>query len=412
VPASAPFPSAPTGGRLVGRAEIGFDSFQEQYSIVDRDTIDSINEWRARLRLGYARGSFLRNYFTIEGRALIGEGNAETAARVRFTRQLRNNIRSRFSIEGDLSRRTFDETSTFQFPNDFTRAYLNTYLRLAMGSSWAFRASDRLEHLDFENRTEFDYDYTRNAFTLTTQYDWDFSTFINVGIRHTNMSIPDSSEIEYEAWTPVFEIRSAPELRRQIYLQSAVERRLYGDNATRSSYWATLALLNVEWLFTNPFGIILEDNFEYYNFDVSTNAYFNYIENRMILLASLYPSWYSRFGVGPSWGFLRSDLSPGDEYTELGVVVRWEYNRSARFWIQMQYEPGRRVYPAFDPNATFDFESIFSDYTYHRFSMFLNWRIWKGAGINAFVDYQPEDHEREGDDATAALFSISLSYAF
>ena len=224
--------------------------------------------------------------------------------------------------------------------------------------------------------------------------------------------LPDSTEIQYESWTPYLEIRSSPELRRQLYFQGAVERRLYDNNFTRSPFWAWLAIFNAEWLISRPVGVILEDNFERYEYDINTDAYFDYVENRVIGLLTYYASWYARFGIGPSWGILKSDRSPDDEYHEYGVVVRGEYNRGAKLWASCEYEPGRRTYPAFDPNATFDLESVFSDYTYHRLSVFFNWRIWSGVGLNLFLDYQPEDHEREGDDATATLFSISVSYVF
>lgn len=416
---SCPLPrdSVVCGGLLAcrtnrGRAEFGFDSFRERYSIVEQDTLDSVDEWRARFRLGYARGSFLRNYFLVEGRTFVGRGDYENAVRVRFTRQLKNNFRSRFSIEGDLTRRTFNEHSTYRFPNDFTRGYLFGYVRLGMGSSFSVRLADRLEDVNFATRTEFDYDYTRNSVILSSEYEWDFTTLINGGVRYTTMSIPDSAEIEYESWTPLIEIRSAPESRRQIYFQGGVERRLYSENATRSSFWGWLGVLNAEWLVASPVGVVIENNIEYYQYDINTNAFFDYVENRLLGLITFYPTWYSRFGVGPSWGFLRSDHSPEDEYDEYGVVFRGEFNRGAKLWTSLQFEAGRRTFPAFDPDAAVDLESVFSDYSYHRLSMFLNWRIWNGVGLNLFVDYQPEDHEREGDDATSTLFSISVSYVF
>ena len=57
-------------------------------------------------------------------------------------------------------------------------------------------------------------------------------------------------------------------------------------------------------------------------------------------------------------------------------------------------------------------ESVFSDYSYNRVSLIGHVEIWKEVSANIFLDYQPEDHKREGDDATATLFSGSLSYRF
>ena len=45
-------------------------------------------------------------------------------------------------------------------------------------------------------------------------------------------------------------------------------------------------------------------------------------------------------------------------------------------------------------------------------SFFANLRVMKSLTFSGFVDYQPEDHKREGDDATATLISFSLTATF
>ena len=212
---------------------------------------------------------------------------------------------------------------------------------------------------------------------------------------------------------PYVEIRSSPQLRRQLYLQAAIENRDYTSPvATRSDFMATLALLRLEWAMGSNVSIGLDNDFEYYNYDQQTDAYFDYIENRTVALLNFYPMFFLRIAGGATFGILSARESPLDEYREFGATFRVEYSQGTRLWLSFEYEPGRRRYPAFDSGAIFDFESIFSDYTYHRLSLFGNWRIWSGLAFNVFVDYQPEDHVREGDDATATLISVSLSYLF
>ncbi len=45
-------------------------------------------------------------------------------------------------------------------------------------------------------------------------------------------------------------------------------------------------------------------------------------------------------------------------------------------------------------------------------SLYTNFRVLEGLSFSGFLDYQPEDHERESDDATATLLSLSLIYMF
>ena len=92
--------------------------------------------------------------------------------------------------------------------------------------------------------------------------------------------------------------------------------------------------------------------------------------------------------------------------------MAFEYNRGARAWITMSYEPGKRTYQAFGVDPAVQEFSLFSDYTYHRLSLFANVRIMRSLTFSGFVDYQPEDHKREGDDATATLISFSLTATF
>jgi len=211
----------------------------------------------------------------------------------------------------------------------------------------------------------------------------------------------------------VLEIRSTPELRQQLYLTAALERRLYDDSAaTRSDFWALFAALLAEWPLGDRVSLELRDDLEHYGYDVNTDAYFDYVENRTALLFNYNGSWAWRVGAGPAFAFLASSQSEQDEYVEWGAMVRVEYIRGARAWAAVEYAPGRRLYSSFDPAAIFDFDSIFSDYTFHRLTAFAGVRVWRGLGVDLFADYQPEDHEREGDDATATLLSVSLSYAF
>ena len=96
----------------------------------------------------------------------------------------------------------------------------------------------------------------------------------------------------------------------------------------------------------------------------------------------------------------------------LGAKFALEYNRGGTAWVSFAYEPGRREYNAFLPASLTDDISLFSNYTYNRVSLFTNFRIVDGLSFSGFLAYQPEDHVRESDDATATLLSVRLIYMF
>ena len=101
-----------------------------------------------------------------------------------------------------------------------------------------------------------------------------------------------------------------------------------------------------------------------------------------------------------------------DEYTEFGAKFVFEYNRGGTAWVSFAYEPGRREYKTYVQATQTDEISLFSNYTYNRVSLYTNFRLLDGLSFSGFLDFQPEDHERESDDATATLLSLSLIYMF
>ncbi len=167
-------------GKVSGSITTGFDSFTEKYTIVEEDTLDRLTEFRTRLRLGYTHGSFLKNYLQLQGESLVGEESLESTGRVYF---IRRSDAARFAIDTDLTYRTFRDSSDYSFPNDFLRYNLRTYFQRTIAPGLSLRLTDRLEVLDFDQRTEFDYDYVRNSITLSGDLDRDLTTTPNQEAR-------------------------------------------------------------------------------------------------------------------------------------------------------------------------------------------------------------------------------------
>jgi hypothetical protein len=399
------------GVRLVGSVSAGFDSFQEKYTIVDRDTLDSVNEFRTRAALGLLAGTYLRDFFLIEGLAQYGRDSREAGGRLKFNKLFWSG-KSRVGFEGQVTRRQFGQNSAYSFPNDYDRLFLRAYFKQALGQALAVRITDRVEIQDFERRTEFDYDYRRNKLSVGGEFNWNLMTFLDMRVTHVAMMIPDSTEIEYQAVIPSIEFRRFSGIYDRIVLAAAVERRDYVRGSPRSHFWAVLGSVAAERPVSRHLSLLLEGDLEWYQYDRKNPVYFDYVENRTALLFKFNRSYNLSLGAGPVVGFLKSDISAQDEYTEIGARVRLEYTRGARAWVSLTYEPGTRTYRLFDPAAGSDDVSLFSDYSYQRLSAFANVRIFGPLSLTAFIDFSPEDHKREGDDATATLLSISLTYLF
>lgn len=390
---------------------VGFDSFQEKYSIVDRDTLDSVSEFRTRATLGFLAGTFLRDHLLLEGRVQYGDDSYETGAKLKFIKRLWSGA-SRVGFEGVYNRRLFGKNSSYQFPNDYDRLFLRGFIKQSLGPAFALRVTNRLEAQNFKHRTEFDYDYQRNNLSVGGEFDWNLATFLDMRVTHVAMVIPDSTEIEYQSFIPSIDFRHFAGMYDRLNLTAALERRDYVTGSPRSPFWAILAFLYGERSFAPRLSLLLESDLEWYQYDFKDRVYFDYVENRTALLLNMNYSFNFRFGAGPTVGFLKSDISDQDVYTELGAKLALEYNRGSRVWISFAYEPGKRTYQVFGDNPDDQELSLFSDYAYHRLSLFANVRLLKYLTLSAFADYQPEDHKREGDDATATLFSISLTSMF
>jgi hypothetical protein len=396
------------GGGLTASVDASFDSFQERYSIVDEDTLDSITELRSRLALGYRQGLPFGDYLRVQGTTLVGDENLEYGGQLDWIRRFGERS-SRVAVFADVTRRTFLDGSSYDFANDQTRYYVNSYAKWGVTEAVALRLSERIEHLDFRERTEFDHDYTRNSVALHFEFDPDLSSYLSTGARFTTMSIPDTTQIQYQSWAPELEFRSISGPYKLVSLRVGAERRQYAHEPARSSYWAVLASGSFEWPLLAAVSIAVSDETESYAYDSGTGVYFDYTESRNAALLKYNFSWSSRLGAGPVYSALVSRASPDDEYTEIGARLTIEY-LGGNVWLSARYEPGRRRYLTFDESS--DVPSVYSDYTFHRLGALGSVHVWDGISLSALVDYQPEDHEREGDDATATLVSVSLTYVY
>jgi hypothetical protein len=396
--------------RWIGAAEVGFDSYMERYTVADDDTLSSIAEFYARLRLGYAVGALGRSYALLEGKGLLGESSYEAGGHAVATRRFGAEGRHALHVDLEAGRRGYRPGSQYDFPNGYLRAVARGTLRWRASDGVLLKLDERVERVDYDERTEFDYDFTRNAATASADVAGGLTHTFTVGMRLTTMSVPDSSEIDYQALTPLVEYRSYVDAHRRVQVTMGAERRLYAGDATRSSFWALLGSGFFEWALSPQWSFELNDEVEHYIYDEQSGAYATYLRNLAEVLLN-FNRGNAQIGAGPAFGWVDSRESPQDEYRELGAKITFEWMGGTGAWVAASYQPGWRDYLLYDsPSASQD--AIFSDYGYHRVDVFATVRLRGSVWLNVYADYQPEDHDRAGDDATATVASLSVTSSF
>ncbi len=398
--------SAAHAGQITGVIETGFDSFREKYSIIEEDTLDEVTEFQTRVGLGYLHGDRFRDFFLLESRAVAGNNIYEGEGKLKIAAS-GGAYRFGADIEGALRR--FQANSTYSFPNNYERYYLRTFLQRRLSPSFSVRLSERLERMDFEKITEFDYDYWLNTIAISGDIERSLTSHLHASVGYSHKAIPDTAEISYRALNTLLDYRNYLGIYRQITLSFAAERRLYTHKPARSPFWQFAADMTLAPFAWGPWGCTLENHLESYVYDRNSEVYFTFLENQSALLVTYNRSIDFLIRAGPMIAFFSSNDSEVDEYREAGAKLSIEYARSTKMWVSGAYERGWRSYNAYEENDT---ESIFSDYSFDRFTLFITARIWERLGINGFFNHEPERHKREGDDSTITLFSFSLTYAF
>ncbi|MDH3217309.1 MAG: hypothetical protein OEN01_13655 [Candidatus Krumholzibacteria bacterium] len=398
-------PAVALSGTLTGALVAGFDSYSEKYTLTQTKTLDRLNEFRTRINLGYLQGTLLDDYSQIEAQSLIGQESLEASGRLNLTRRFGN---SRMALDNMITFRSYRENSNYAFANDFRRYGLRVYAQHDPVRDLTLRVADRLDVVDYEERTQFDYDYVQNVIEVGASLDRGLASSYNATIGLAHKSIPDTTEISYRAYNLGLEYRHISGVRKQIFLTVSGERRMYAHKPARSPFWSFYSNANIQPFTVGIFGLTIDNSLESYLYDRETNVFFDYVENRSSAQISYFRSTTFSVALGPTYGFLASGFSRTDEYKEIGGKLSVDYNTGGRVWLLASYEPGWRDYRIDDNDANL----IFSDFSYHRILVFTNVRLWRNTSMNLFVNLEPEDHKARDDDSTTTLFSSDISYSF
>jgi hypothetical protein len=379
----------------------GYDSFIDRFTLVEEDTSEVIHEYYAglanRFMTGKATTKFsLRNLFKF-GNQMVDD-NLEAAVSFGDKRRGLLQLRSYFHFKH------FREGSDYEFGNDYIQS--NTHLKLGkvIAGRYFLLSKSRVELLDYEKRTDFDYDYRYFDTGLGIETGEYFGRFMRISATVGHREAPDTTELSFTRYIGEVEGRFSFARNTQIDMAVSGDRRSY-SGLTRSSYWNVFSSGGLTW--TSPRGdfysLRLESELALY--DTETSTYFdNHFFRAGVRTRFALTGTVSLF-VEPRSAWMFCGILDEEEYWEGSLVLGMDALSGESYWVTLSYEPGYR-------NYRLEENEIYSDFHINRLSMIGSAELLDRITLNLFVSHDPERHSRRTDDFSITLVSVSMSIGF
>lgn len=378
----------------------GYDSFIDRFTILEYDTSEVTHEYYAGLdahlrsydpSLSYSlRSTFRYGNQTIDEYA---EGSVSAGSRARGLVQAR----------ADLRLKRFREGSDYGFGNDYlqSNAFLSLGRELGGGVYAAWKS--RAELIDYEERTEFDYDYRYLDTGLAIEIGSFFGRFASFSAAFGRRECPDTTDLGYDRLIGSGEgrISDGP---ISLELSISADRRGY-DGRSRSSSWNVLSSAGVAWTRSGGGGVSLRIESELWRYDEATSTFFdNHFLRCGVRGRSPVTGTVALF-VEPRLGWLRCPSFEEERYIEGSVVMGVDVFSGGSLWLTASYEPGYRDYRLAG-------NEIYSDFRLNRLSLMGSVTARERVMLTLFVSHDPEYHARRSDDFSMTLVSASVSVLF
>lgn len=378
----------------------GYDSFIDRYTIVDDDTSEVTHEYYAGLdnHLRHDSRSLkysLRNIFRYGNQTIdeYAEGAFSAGTRRRGLVQAR----------ADLRLKAFREGSDYEFGNDYLQS--NAYLSLGkeFRDEFYIVSKSRAELIDYDERTDFDYDYRYIDTGLGIELGSFFGKFASVSAAFGRRECPDTSALSYDRFLGTADGRLANG-RFGFDLSVSADRRDY-DGLTRSSSWNVLSGIGLTWTRSGGDSWSLRLDSELYRYDTETTTFFDNYFLRGGMRARVPASRTASVILEPRIGWLSCPSFEEERYVEGTVVLGVDLFSGGSYWLSASYEPGYR-------NYLLDENDIYSDFRISRLSLMGSATLAERVMLTVFVSHDPEYHSRRTDDFSMTLLSASVSLLF
>jgi len=385
---------------LRNRLLAGYDSFVDRFTLIEDDTTEVVHEYYLGLDNFFLTGSgktkfTLRNLFKYGNQTIDNDLNGvlNAGSRDNWLMQLRANLRLKYFREG----------SDYSFGNDYLQSNIHLKLGKQIAEKWYVLSKSRAEMIDFQDRTQFDYDYHYFDTGLGVESGSYFSRYVRVFAALGHREAPDTTDLSFNRVLTEAELRlSSGSLTFD--LAAIGDRRLY-DGITRSDYWFIYSTGSLTWTGTSGRTVTLRVQSEILNYDMQTRTWFNNHFFRGSLRVRLPVTSISYFYIEPRLATMRCESFIEERYKEGSVVLGVDVMGSERYWLTFAWEPGYRSY-------TLEDNPIYSDFQINRLSLMASGTFGSRYGANLFISHDPEKHTRRTDDFTITMISASVSLKF
>jgi hypothetical protein len=380
---------------------IGYDSFIDRYTILEDDTLESIQELHTGLsnELSHRKNGFkaaLRNMFRY-GSQTIDE-NLDGEISLDGWNEMRLDIRS------NLYWKQFQEGSDYSFGNDYMQS--NTYVKLkrTFKDDLGVSLKSRFELLDYENRTDFDYDYRYFDSGIEVEKGSYFRHLLRLGAAVGFREAPDTSALSYRRTIADVEFQAVTDDRIFYHFTAAGDRRDYRENV-RSSYWNIFSYADVTVNTASGRSYSIKAESEIMLFDDPSSTFFDTQFYRAGFKAKFPVHSLTSLHVEPRYAAMLCRDFEEERYREFSAVLGIDMIGGGDFWLTAAYEPGYRSYID-------DENELYSDFYLNRLSLIGSITASGDVTFNLFLSHDPERHTRRDDDFSITLISIDMTKRF
>ncbi len=391
-PASAAAPTA--------IVSLGYDSFIDRFTILEEDTTEAIQE----LYLDLANNLSLRldpARITFRNRLRYGNQTVDENLAAEFLKGSFNETSA--ELRGEFRWKHFQDGSDYDFGNDYRQLNAQLKIRRKTGNDLFLTSRSRFESIDYDQRTQFDYDYRYFDTGLDIEKGSYFDNFFRLGAAGGFRQAPDTTELDYARVLTDLEFRIVLDGKRSFTLSVTGDRRDYKDTV-RSSYWNIFSYASFRIDDPRRITTTLNLESELALYDAPSSIFFNTSFIRAGLRTA-FPVSGIGLSAEPRLARMFCADYPEEEYWEGTITLGLDIMNSEQYWLSMAFEPGYRNYNIDDNN-------IYSDFYVTRLSLMGSVDAGGGFTANLFVSHDPEKHTRRDDDFSLTLISASISREF
>lgn len=393
----------PTAGRagFTTAVTIGYDSFIDRFTILEEDTAETVQELSGGIKnnLEHRSGSVKLGLFN-----LFRFGNQTVDENFDGELSLSPWKDTRIDFRSNVHWKHFQEGSDYSFGNDYIQSNNYVKLRRRIRDRFLINWKSRFELVDYEKRTDFDYDYRYLDTGLELEFGSFLNRFLRVGAALGFKEVPDTTALGYRRTVADLEFQIASAGGTMLRIAILGDRRDYRETV-RSPYWNALSNTELSIIGLSGRSVSLRFESELTLFDSPTAIYFDthFIRGGVRLK---YPiTTTASVFVEPRFARMFCGKFPEERYWEGTAIVGIDIIGSERFWGSLSYEPGYRDYLA-------EGNDLYSSFYVNRISLMGNISLPSRLELNAFISHDPERHTRRDDDFSITLISVDLTRRF